>query len=113
MSLRIGDTDFAPACRTNLRRGWRGALGKTRSMLSISLGLLASACATGVNYPGTAQPHCYDLVSLESEVLVQGVREPRCSSEPTSSAALSLFERLYPVHPLSPVRGVHEEPVTP
>ena len=86
---------------------------KTLSMLSISLGLLASACATGVNYPDTAQPARYELVSLESEVRIRGVREPEAPSEPAGSAALSMFERLYPVHPLAPVHGVHEEPVTP
>ena len=86
---------------------------KTLSMLSISLGLLASACATAANYPETARPPRYELVSLESEVRIQGVREPEAASKPTGSAALSVFERLYPVHPLAPVHGVHEEPVTP
>lgn len=81
--------------------------------LSISLGLLASACTTGANYRGSTQPHHYELMSLESEVSVRAAPEQRCPSEPTGSAALSPFERLYPVHPLAPLHGVHEEPLTP
>ena len=85
---------------------------KTLSMLSISLGLLASACATGANYPGSTQAHQYELVSLESEVQVRGVLQ-EAPAEPTGSGALSMFERFYPVHPLAPAHGAHEEPVTP
>ena len=89
----------------------------TLSMHALSLALLATACATGVNHPGTDSARHYAAVSVETDTQVYretGVpAEDSTQAKRKDSTQLSLLERLYPVHPPSAVHGIHEQPITP